>query len=465
MISARITDGTITVNLNDGDPFEILELDLGYGDPSEREISGSMRLYANGNSPSMPISGPIPALRTAVQKLQMLMQQAINYWRYDKGAQIRDADAAIVYLEVQIQGTEDYYRTPITQARYSMPNDSTWNLSIGGTDVVVEYVIDFARKNWWEGPQAQLSLKTLTETTKTASQVTVWNPKTYIEETGGTISFTVATIDDSSARLGMFAIGTNVIVRGSTSNDGEYTVGAGSTASSLNVKEYPGGGPVPAAEAMPVGGFLLGTQPANWVEVTKGDISGDLPSPVLLNFENTDTAIMYELWVGHWFRKPTVEGMVVLEAEDGVYEYVSDLVSPDTPFASNGDYIEYDEPFPAQKITYGYCNTGSTTARVQLSLAESAADDFYDNYVLYITEDPNGLKGLYRTITDYTEDSDSNDTQMLALYFHPRLPRLRNMPFTAPARPTLPTWSLSRSTGIFPAHGRQTTAGATSKPS
>jgi hypothetical protein len=402
MISARITDGTITVNLNDGDPFEILELDLGYGDPSEREISGSMRLYANGNSPSMGMDGPIPALRTAVQSLQKLLQQAIHYWRYDKGAQIMDSDASIVYLEVKIAGTEDYYRTPITQARYAMPNDSTWNLSIGGTNPVIEYVIDFARKNWWEGPEEQLDLKSITYPTASASVQPVWNPKPFIEDTAGTaITFTTGAdnrINDASNRMERFPDGSTIFVRNSTSNDGAYTVTT-STAAYVIVAEAVNG------EGMPAGGFLMGSEPGNWVQVTKGDLSGDLPAPTRIEVTNTNANDLYELWIGHWFQIPPTEQLIVLEAEDGNYDYISDLVDATDPPASEGSYIEYDEPFPAQKITYGYCSAGSTTARVQLSLAESAADDYYDNYVLYIVSDPNGLTGLYRTITDYQKTS------------------------------------------------------------
>ena len=66
MIGLRITDGTTTIDLNGGDPWEVMEIDLGYGDPSEKEISGSVRLLINGDSPSRPITGAVANFLSSV---------------------------------------------------------------------------------------------------------------------------------------------------------------------------------------------------------------------------------------------------------------------------------------------------------------------------------------------------------------------------------------------------------------
>lgn len=339
MISARLTDGTTTVNLNDGDPFEIMEFDLGYGDPSEREISGSVRLLVNGNSPSMPMAGAVSHIRTSVQSVQKLLQQGINYWRNDKGAAITDSIGNIVYLEVKIESSDDYYRTPIVAARYSLPAETTWSLSVGCSQV--EYVIDFMRRNWWEGPEAQLGLAT-SIVTETTNYVDVYNPKPYVNDTTPSITFDETGgqyfIKDAGNRLDRFITGSVVYAR-NTGQDADYSVLA-SAAGQLEVFQSVTDG------ASSDNGYFLGSEETHYVKIDKGDVSGDLPSACKIMFKNTDADSLTDLWIGHWFDDPAGACPTVYEAEDGSYDYVDDLISTDVPPPSEGYLIEYNETFP-----------------------------------------------------------------------------------------------------------------------
>ena len=60
-----------------------------------------------------------------------------------------------------------------------MPNDSLWSISVDVDEI--EYNIDFMRRNWWEGPEAQLSLKTSIVTTKTDQRRDGLQPETGLD--------------------------------------------------------------------------------------------------------------------------------------------------------------------------------------------------------------------------------------------------------------------------------------------
>ena len=68
-IGLQITDGTVTVDLNDGSYFEVMDLDCGYGDISALTVGGSVHCYINGTKAQ---------IQTELAALQKLLQQAID---------------------------------------------------------------------------------------------------------------------------------------------------------------------------------------------------------------------------------------------------------------------------------------------------------------------------------------------------------------------------------------------------
>lgn len=340
MIGLRITDGTTTIDLNGGDPWEVMEIDLGYGDPSEKEISGSVRLLINGDSPSRPITGAVAHIQSSVESLQQLLQQGINYWRNDKGAAIKDAMGDIVYLEYRNTASQDYYRTPITQARYSMPAESIWSVSVGTSEI--EYVVDFMRKNWWEGPETQIALHTSAEADST-DWVTVYNPKPTLNDTNTSITFDENGgryyINDADSELARFELASNVNLRNCGGYDGDYSIIASAAAQLEVVQALVDGSAGDNA-------YLMSNQECQYVGIDKGDVSGDLPAACRLMFKNLDADDLTDLWIGHWYQDPAGAVDTVLEAEDGTYDYFDDLISTELPPPSEGYLIEYNEPFP-----------------------------------------------------------------------------------------------------------------------
>ena len=163
-IGLQITDGTTTIDLNDGSYFEITELDCGYGDISALTVGGSVKLFINGTKAQ---------IQAELAALQKILQQAIEYQGTGAGAALYSSLDEIVYLQYRTDGTETYYRSPIIQASLSFDPDAmlTLNFDCGG----IEIIIDFERRNWWEGAEAQVPLAT-TAASRTTNAVTLYNP-------------------------------------------------------------------------------------------------------------------------------------------------------------------------------------------------------------------------------------------------------------------------------------------------
>lgn len=163
-IGLQITNGTTTVDLNDGAYFEIMELDLGFGDVSALTVQGSIRLYVNGTKTQV---------QTEYASLSKLLQQAVEYSGTGQGAALYSSLDEVVYLNYRTDSTEAYYRSPIVRANLQIESGSfeVLNFDCGG----IEVLIDFERRNWWEGAEAQVPLST-TATARTTNAVELYNP-------------------------------------------------------------------------------------------------------------------------------------------------------------------------------------------------------------------------------------------------------------------------------------------------
>lgn len=153
--------------LNDSSYIEIIELDLGYGNPSDRTVVGSVRLHIEGTKDQMA---------GEVQGIQKYLQKAIDYSATGMGSPIITNEHDPVYLYIRLHGTtDDVNRSPLINARYGMTPASIYQWNHGCTSI--EYFIDFERLNYWEGAQETVPLTTY-DVDDSTSQVTLYNPST-----------------------------------------------------------------------------------------------------------------------------------------------------------------------------------------------------------------------------------------------------------------------------------------------
>jgi len=153
------------VSLSDASYVEVLEFDMGYGDVSEKEVTGTLRLRIRGTKAQ--VVGEI-------QAIQKYLQKAESYQARGLGGAIVSNEYLPVYLYVRLHGTtDDVNRSPITAARYSITNESIYKWDVECIDV--EYLIDFTRRNYWEGAQEAVPLTTK-DIDDSLAPVTVHNP-------------------------------------------------------------------------------------------------------------------------------------------------------------------------------------------------------------------------------------------------------------------------------------------------
>lgn len=163
-VGLQLTDGVSTVDLNDGSYISVMELDLGSGDVSAVSLQGSVKLWIDGTKAQV---------QGELAEIQKLLQEALDYSGKGLGATLHSSRNQPVYLNYRTDSGESYYRSELIKVSFSMPPESlhTLNFDCGG----IEYDIDFERYNWWEGPETQVQLSTLTQAA-TTNAVTVYNP-------------------------------------------------------------------------------------------------------------------------------------------------------------------------------------------------------------------------------------------------------------------------------------------------
>ena len=172
-------------------------------------------------------------------------------------------------------------------------------------------IIDFERRGYWEeNSETELSLKN--NSGSGTGGINIYSPTvTSATYTASTISFTQATrtIADSANGFGSFAADDIITVRGTTNNDGTYTIES-AAAGSIVVHED-----ALTDEAAGASVSLYHVQ--NYVTVNS-TISGDLKAPLRLTYENTynDADGVTNLYVG-MVRGDFVAMPLLLEAENG----------------------------------------------------------------------------------------------------------------------------------------------------
>jgi len=178
-VGLQLTDGVTTIDLNDATYISVMELDLGAGDISAENVTGSVRLYIEGTKAQK---------QAEVALISKMLQAAIDYSGQSAGGALYSSLNNPVYIEYRTDGTEAYYRSELYRASAAIEPSSieVLNFDCGG----IVFIIDFERRNWWEGAEVELMLSTQ-NTVATTNQVFVWNPYTSYRSTG--ISFDQAT--------------------------------------------------------------------------------------------------------------------------------------------------------------------------------------------------------------------------------------------------------------------------------
>ena len=246
----------------------------------------------------------ISDVQTTVQSIEKAFELAER--RADTGRGDR------VYISFQPSGYAAAYRSELVReapgapiGRVVLPEKSLgWRWAA----LNFEAQIIWTRRAYWEASsEAELSLAN-GGGSGTGGRA-IYNMHTSAVFSDTTVSFTASdTIADSGSGFGIFGVGDVISLRGSTSNDGIYTV-ATAAAGSITVNE-----PV-VNEAAGDSVSIYDIQ--NYVEIDSANISGDVPAAVRIELTNDDAGASLETcWIGHSVLATHAQFAHILEAED-----------------------------------------------------------------------------------------------------------------------------------------------------
>lgn len=212
--------------------------------------------------------------------------------RYDTGRGER------VYIEFQPENYTAAYRAELVRERPGSPigmltfPPETLGWPWGTLKVEVQFV--FTRANAWEASaETELSLSN-GGGSGTGGRV-IYNYHTAAVFSGITVSFdgTLNRISDSGNGFGIFEIGDVISLRGSTINDGIYTVKAVDAGGAyIDVNEL-------AVSDEPAGDTVVIYDIQDYVHIDSAAIAGDLPARCRVELTNTDAGDALETtWIG-----------------------------------------------------------------------------------------------------------------------------------------------------------------------
>jgi hypothetical protein len=217
-----------------------------------------------------------------------------------------------VYIKFQESGDSDTYRSEIWSRR---PNDLPGRVTILGptmyerifTTEVAMLRISWSRRGYWEDDsETELALKN--GSGSGTGGITVVNPQgSKVINAQVTISYTAPnTIADSGSGLGGLIPGDIISVRGSTSNDGIYTV-VTVAAGSITVNE-----PI-VTEVAGDSTDIYDMNSYVHIDATLGTI----PTPCRIEMTNNDAgADLQTVWIGNNYLSEPEDFAHILEAED-----------------------------------------------------------------------------------------------------------------------------------------------------
>lgn len=248
-------------------------------------------------------------IQTSIENIKKAFELANR--RFDRGHGDR------VYIKFQPNGASAAYRSELVRPRVDASAGVIGYMGdvLGGKwaakDLDVE--LTWTRKNYWEkNAEAELSISN-GGGSGTGGQ-TIYNihgSATISASTG--ISFAAANnrVSDSGNNMGSFAAGDIISVRGSTDNNGIFSVEAvGSTGDYLDINED-----VLSDEAAGDSVSIYDIQ--NYVHIDSANIDGDLPTAVRLEVTNSDSSGSLETaWIAQNIISVSEQFPHILEIDD-----------------------------------------------------------------------------------------------------------------------------------------------------
>jgi len=235
--------------------------------------------FASGDAETVTESAQIIIQAASVATLQSAIRDIEEYFSIAKRRrQTRIGNR--VFITFQGSGAATKYRSELYSIKDSvLPGRVTinpmWMQNVHWDDFVAQVQVTWERKNYWEAnTEVELSLANQSQA-KATGGCTIYNPNTANLGHATTISFTNATsrISDSGNGMGVFAANDVINVRGSTSNDGIYTVSSVAGDGSYLVVHQT------IVEEV-AGDDVYFWDIQNYVDISSTDVSGSLPSPL-----------------------------------------------------------------------------------------------------------------------------------------------------------------------------------------
>jgi len=286
--------GSTTVDLNDGSDIKVLDYQMQPIFRADDHAIDDVRLWVSSSS--------IANLQAEIVNINRVLQVAADRQFRRRGDR--------VYVKRQLEGEANTYRSEIAGIR-SWPDEKVIQMYPYWGAKAIPYHIQIIRVPYWENnTEAELELSNNGGVAATGGRI-IYNPSNLTPIVNGvtTISYAAAddSINDSGSGLGDFAIGDVIIVRGSTSNDGVYTVVTAAVGKLTVVEAL-------FDEAAGDTTYIYDVQ--NYVEIAAAQVEGDVPAPCRIEITDTfATANSYQFHIGHNILSNPASLSHILEAE------------------------------------------------------------------------------------------------------------------------------------------------------
>lgn len=309
----QIVYGSTTLDLNDKSDIYVMQYDIETPRRGQDTITETIKLRVNSSS--------VANLQTEMQNINRALLAATTRGETQRGDR--------VYLKRNLSGEANTYRSEIVEIE-SWPGKDSLAPKPFWDNYLIVYYIRVTRVAYWENnTEDEIALSNNGGTAATGGRV-IYNPSNLTPTINGinTISFSTTddSINDSGEGLGDFAAGDVIIVRGSTSNDGVYTVVTAAAAKLTVVEDL-------TTEAAGDTIYIYDVQ--NQINIASGEVIGDLDAPCRIEITNTfATDNSYQFHIGHNILSNPASLSHILEAE-----HASGVTSVDVDAdCSGGEY-------------------------------------------------------------------------------------------------------------------------------
>ena len=286
--------GNTTVDLNDSSDIGVMEYNI------QRKRAGDM--FISEQIVCRVLSSSVANLQTEMDNINRALLAASDRTSKRRGDR--------VYIKRQLDGEASTYRSEIVSIEAwpgieAIKPKPYWDAN------AVRYNILIRRVPYWENnSETELELSNNSASAATGGTV-VQNPSNLTPIINGidTISYNTTddSINDSGDGLGDFAAGDVIIVRGSTSNDGVYTI-VTAAAGKITVVENL------TTEIAGDTTYIYDVQ--NYVSIAAAQVEGDTEAPCRIEITNTfATANSYQFHLSHNILSNPAGLSHILEAE------------------------------------------------------------------------------------------------------------------------------------------------------